>query len=404
MSHIVRNFRLVDDAGNLGLSCTPTGVALAGAPLLRTTAVGWAARPATEIAVLIDGAYGPAIDPTDVTRGLDVIARALNCGDLGRALVAAVQLKLPELTWDGAVRIARAHDALAKQYNPDEPRDWHGRWTTDGGANADDPRTDSGPSQDGPGHLYGGRLIPVAGGPSGGIGGNMPPPEAEMLPEAEADFNAPRVPQGWDTPAQIIDGVLYPPSRNPTLPDGTPWPVADVDSVRSALAPQPRTTPTMNVYVPLDGVGPVLVGSTADFEYIQPDGYDVVVLKGTPQVTNSRGVRTDHDLKGIEEALRLAATNQFSQISFNQSFTRSTNGLVRSKIRPDVFAVVRPPLNLPYRYYPWETLSPRQTLPRRQAQMPLDPSVAPVDGRSYKRLWRLSAERLAELGVTYVCS
>ena len=63
--------------------------------------------------------------------GLDVVVRALNGGDTVRAMIAAAQLKLPALDWDGAVRIARAEEALQK-YSSNQPRDWHGRWTTDG--------------------------------------------------------------------------------------------------------------------------------------------------------------------------------------------------------------------------------------------------------------------------------
>jgi hypothetical protein len=46
------------------------------------------------------------------------------------ATIAAVHLRLPELDRDAAERIADADDALAK-YDPNEPRDWRGRWTAD---------------------------------------------------------------------------------------------------------------------------------------------------------------------------------------------------------------------------------------------------------------------------------
>lgn len=61
--------------------------------------------------------------------GLDAVAGALNQGEMTRALIAAVLLKLPELDWNGAVRIAQANCALAK-FDPSESRDWRGRWTT----------------------------------------------------------------------------------------------------------------------------------------------------------------------------------------------------------------------------------------------------------------------------------
>jgi hypothetical protein len=128
-----RNFRLADGADGIGVSCTLEGVALAGVPLLRKTVAGFAARPSAEIGVLIELAFGRDTDPAGVSRGLDVIAEALNRGDLGRAQVAAVRLALPELNLDGAIRIARADETLTK-YDPSEPRDAAGRWTMGGGA------------------------------------------------------------------------------------------------------------------------------------------------------------------------------------------------------------------------------------------------------------------------------
>jgi hypothetical protein len=73
-----------------------------------------------------------------LTKGLLAVADALNEGETARAMIAAVQLKLPPLDWHGAVRILRAENALAKyNFNPTEPRDWHGRWTTGDDSTAD---------------------------------------------------------------------------------------------------------------------------------------------------------------------------------------------------------------------------------------------------------------------------
>lgn len=142
MSEIGRPFRLESDTGGLGLSCTSRGISLAGVPLLRLTPSGFAPRPADEIGALIKRAYSRDIDPADLATGLDVIAQALNRDDLGRAMIAALRLRLPELDWKGATRIAKAHDALIK-YNPDELRDARGRWTRDG----ETPPNNSAPRQ-----------------------------------------------------------------------------------------------------------------------------------------------------------------------------------------------------------------------------------------------------------------
>jgi hypothetical protein len=131
---VVRVFRLTNEPGGLGLSCTPTGVSLAGVPLLRKTRAGFAPRPASEIAALLKAAYRE--DPTALQSRLDAIAQALNSGDFAKAMITAVHARAPELTAEAALRLVKADRELTKyNYNPDEPRDWHGRWTRDGSAN-----------------------------------------------------------------------------------------------------------------------------------------------------------------------------------------------------------------------------------------------------------------------------
>ena len=134
LAELEQHFRLADEPGSLGLSCQSSGVSLAGVPLLRKTADGFAPRTVDEVGSLMKCAYGLETDVIRLTRGLDVVADALNRKDLGRAMIAAVHLRIPDLDWRGAARIARADDALVK-YDPNEPRDERGRWTT-GGAGA----------------------------------------------------------------------------------------------------------------------------------------------------------------------------------------------------------------------------------------------------------------------------
>ena len=136
MSLIDRTFRLAKGLDGLGLCCADDGVFLAGTALLRKTETGWAARPAGEIDALIQAAYGHEVDPGRLMAGLGAVAKALNDDDLGRAMIVSVQLRLPDVCPDGAQRVARVDEILAK-YNAQEPRDWHGRWTTgDGGSPA----------------------------------------------------------------------------------------------------------------------------------------------------------------------------------------------------------------------------------------------------------------------------
>ena len=138
MAVVDRRFQLANGGDAPGLKCTPEGLSLAGAPLLRKTAAGLAPRPIEEIDALLKAAYGQDADPVGLAPGLDVVAKALNQGDLGRAMVAALHLRLPDIGPDDAERIAKADDALAK-YDPGEPRDQRGRWTTGGAARSADP-------------------------------------------------------------------------------------------------------------------------------------------------------------------------------------------------------------------------------------------------------------------------
>src|SRR5579862_1461123 len=130
---MMQAFRLTNEPGGLGLSCTHAGLSLAGVALLQKTRAGFAPRPAPEIAALIEAAYGAESDPIRLESSLGAISRALNSGDIARAAIAAVLTRTPELSSEAAARLAETDENLTK-YNPDEPRDWHGRWTDGGSA------------------------------------------------------------------------------------------------------------------------------------------------------------------------------------------------------------------------------------------------------------------------------
>ncbi|HKW54967.1 MAG TPA: hypothetical protein VJO12_14840 [Stellaceae bacterium] len=142
--------------GGVGLACDEHGIALGPVPLVEALAANsrrvFRPRPADEIARTLALAYGD-LAPSDLTRclsSLDVAAKALDAGDLAKASVAAVLLKLPDLSVDGFARLAA--DPSLKKYIPSQPRDDHGRWTSDGGGSAavqvatndDGTRTDAG--------------------------------------------------------------------------------------------------------------------------------------------------------------------------------------------------------------------------------------------------------------------
>lgn len=143
MSFLARRVRLAEDSSALGLNCTAEGLTLAGAPLLRKTVLGFEPRTETELRHLLNAAYGDAIQPRGLVKGVDRIAQALSCGELGRAMIMALHLGLPDLDWEAGARVARANDALAK-FDAGEPRDWHGRWTS-GAASGDGPANSAPP-------------------------------------------------------------------------------------------------------------------------------------------------------------------------------------------------------------------------------------------------------------------
>ena len=73
----MRTYRLTNEPGGLGLSCTAAGLSFAGTPLLRRTEAGVAPRPAAEIASLMKAAVGADGDATRLESSLQAIARAV---------------------------------------------------------------------------------------------------------------------------------------------------------------------------------------------------------------------------------------------------------------------------------------------------------------------------------------
>lgn len=398
----LQSARSSNTPSSLGLSCQPTGVSLAGAPLLRRTTTGFAPRPRGEIDTLMKAAYGQQADSEPISRRLGVVADALNRGDLGRAMVGAVRLRLPELSWDRAVRIARAEDALAKyNFNPDEPRDSRGRWTSGGATTAPKaPMTPGGPTSSPPSssppvHLFGGRLIHTGGGSNGPPIDEPPSEEPGLDPIPDVGV---RAPLGWDTPGYTYNGIYYPPTRKPTFPDGRPWPTADPDTVLKILDEQKGFNPKMIIYVPIDKLGPILIGSTATAEIGRtPEGYSEVELEGLPQRTTSGGIATNHARESVVRALIEAESDQFSKIYFNRSFTTITNGDVVSYLRADLLCVYRIESISGIRYKPIEILSPGQYLSERTMQMMGLPYIESPTGYKYKALLDYIWNKIAKI-------
>jgi hypothetical protein len=124
----------LNSRGYGGLACDEKGVALGPIALVDALSSNgkcvYRPRPAEEIARALALAYGPfaADDLARRLRGLDVAARALEAGDLAKAGIATVLLKLPPLTAEACAKLAR--EPTLRKYSPDQPRDERGRWTS----------------------------------------------------------------------------------------------------------------------------------------------------------------------------------------------------------------------------------------------------------------------------------
>jgi len=127
-------FKLADSRhAGCGVYCGEDGLYLAGAPLTERVGRSYRPRPEPEIGALLAAAYDPAPETAVCLRGLRVVAEALQEGNLARAMIAALHLRLGDISEKGIARLTRAERLLKFNFNPAEPRDWHGRWTTEGG-------------------------------------------------------------------------------------------------------------------------------------------------------------------------------------------------------------------------------------------------------------------------------
>ena len=130
-----------------GAYCGAEGLYLGCAALIEHRNGRYWRRADDEIAVLLAAAYDTAEAAPRVAARLPMITAALNDNDLARAMIAALQLGLGDVGEEGLGRLAQA-DALTKHnFNPDEPRDWHGRWTSDGSGSTSPPVRPARPSR-----------------------------------------------------------------------------------------------------------------------------------------------------------------------------------------------------------------------------------------------------------------
>lgn len=129
-------FKLDQNPNGRGLRCDAEGLFLGREPLLRRNREGnFEARPADELQKIFHRTYGGDANWESRVRSVKLVAAALNKGDLARAAMTAVLMRLPEPGCP--VSIADVDGVLAKAgFDPDEPRDERGRWTADGSESA----------------------------------------------------------------------------------------------------------------------------------------------------------------------------------------------------------------------------------------------------------------------------
>ena len=174
---MIHEFRLSPPGRGRGLSCDANGAFIGTIPLLnQSDAQGrdrWEPRDTQHLSEQLSSELGLPIDLSSKAGGLKAISKALNNGDIARAQIAIVLLAIPnppahssdtpsrdemikfirELHWSGMIANdvfativsgesktpGREDGFLKAGFNPDEPRDERGRWTTDGSdANSSD--------------------------------------------------------------------------------------------------------------------------------------------------------------------------------------------------------------------------------------------------------------------------
>ena len=160
---MIRMWRLSEGGeNNLGLACTNEGLVLGRTPLIERRDRRFVVRDRAEIEALLSRAYRKNIAADRLMPGLATVAAALNANDPCLARIAAVHLRIPDLTDRSARDDLEAEDILIGRANADA-RDIHK-------ASPDDPKHPGWPK-----------------GTPGGLGGKFcPKTDAEISQETKS--------------------------------------------------------------------------------------------------------------------------------------------------------------------------------------------------------------------------
>lgn len=143
-----RIWRLSDQRSDLGLCCAKDGLFLGGTPLLDRQSNGFAARPQADLETVFSRGFGFSVSLDRVMSGLTTVASALNAGDLCRARIAAVHLRIPDLP-DALARLDMQIEDLALKLDRIAKTTAAGDWNPPGGGGWDPekhPRAGAGPN------------------------------------------------------------------------------------------------------------------------------------------------------------------------------------------------------------------------------------------------------------------
>ena len=132
-----------------GLAVDKDGVTLGpDFPLIRKTSRGYETATIEELSCLRKIVSLGTKDTQRLARHLESIAKALTAGDFAKARILGLYFPIDRLTRDQADRLRKASAVSKGNFNPDEPRDERGRWTTTG-AGTTPPSRAFAPSREG---------------------------------------------------------------------------------------------------------------------------------------------------------------------------------------------------------------------------------------------------------------
>jgi hypothetical protein len=136
---LIREFRLAPAGSGRGVSCDANGAFLGAIPLLKRVggraSQTWEPRSCEELSEEVGSEWSLPIDMSSKAGGLKAISRALNEGDVARAQIAAVLLRIPEApkptegehSQNDLIKFIRnlyQCDLIKADWDPDE----HPRW------------------------------------------------------------------------------------------------------------------------------------------------------------------------------------------------------------------------------------------------------------------------------------